>query len=279
MQKLMSLAILILIAVQVQGKPEEKMLTLTMRSQKPIEGQSGKFETKTQRVTWEPKLTTIVVCDMWDKHWCSGATERVGQMAPRMNEVLKEARRRGVLIVHAPSDTMDFYKDAAQRKAAQNAPSAPTPPPFHSTHPPEPPLPIDDSDGGCDSGEKPWYKAWSRQHPALEIMPEDIVSDNGDEVYNVFHQRGIKNVILMGVHTNMCVLARTFAIRSMVQRGLNVALMRDMTDTMYNPKQSPHVSHVQGTALVVEHIERYWCPSLTSRSLTGKPEFRFRAAH
>jgi hypothetical protein len=36
-------------------------------------------------------------------------------MAPRMNAVIKAARARGVTIVHAPSDTMDFYQDARAR--------------------------------------------------------------------------------------------------------------------------------------------------------------------
>ena len=52
-------------------------------------------------------------------------------------------------------------------------------------------------------------------------------------------QRGIENVIVMGVHTNMCVLGRPFAIRQMVYQGQNVVLMRDMTDTMYNPQMRP----------------------------------------
>ena len=40
----------------------------------------------------------------------------------------------------------------------------------------------------------------------------------------------------MGVHLNMCVLGRPVGIRQMVNIGKNVVLMRDMTDTMYNPK-------------------------------------------
>ena len=41
----------------------------------------------------------------------------------------------------------------------------------------------------------------------------------------------------------------------MAKQGINVTLMRDMTDTMYNPKMAPFVSHFTGTDLVVEHIE------------------------
>jgi hypothetical protein len=39
-------------------------------------------------------------------------------------------------------------------------------------------------------------------------------------------------------------------------------LARDLTDAMYDPRQPPYVSHARGTELVIEHIERYWCPSI-----------------
>src|SRR5262249_13612359 len=109
------------------------------------------------------------------------------------------------------------------------------------------------------------------------IAPEDAISDNGEEVYGLLHAHGIENVILMGVHTNMCVLGRPFSIRQLVRWGKNVVLMRDMTDAMYNPDGPPFVSHFEGTDLVVEHIEKYWCPTVTSADITGKAAFRFRA--
>ena len=73
-------------------------------------------------------------------------------------------------------------------------------------------------------------------------------------------------------------LGRPFAIRQMVRLGKNVALMRDFTDTMYNPERPPGVSHFAGTRLVVEHVEKHWCPTFTSRDITGKPAFRFKGA-
>jgi hypothetical protein len=30
------------------------------------------------------------------------------------------------------------------------------------------------------------------------------------------------------------------------------------------PSDFPHVSHDRGTELAVEHIEKYWCPSVVS---------------
>jgi hypothetical protein len=62
----------------------------------------------------------------------------------------------------------------------------------------------------------------------------------------------------------------------MVNVGKNVLLIRDMTDTMYNSEKKPFVNHFRGTDLVVEHVEKYWCPSIESTDFTGKPPFRFR---
>ena len=74
-------------------------------------------------------------------------------------------------------------------------------------------------------------------------------------------------MFIMGVAVNMCILGRTFAIRQMTNWGINCVLVRDMTDSMYNPKMPPYASHDEGTKLVVQHIEKYWCPSCLSEEL------------
>jgi hypothetical protein len=71
----------------------------------------------------------------------------------------------------------------------------------------------------------------------------------------------------MGVHTNICILNRGFGIRQMTKLGFQVALVRDLTDAMYDPRKKPFVSHTRGTELVIEHIEYKWCPSITSEDL------------
>jgi nicotinamidase-related amidase len=230
---------------------------------------------KEQEARWEAAETAVVVCDMWDNHWCTGAVRRVGILAPKMKTILEAARSRGVLVVHCPSETMGFYKDTIARKRALDAPKAEPPVPIERSCKLDPAvegrLPIDDSDGGCDC-DPPCpdvhVRKWSRQHPALDITTKDVVTDSGEELFNVLRQYGIKNVAVMGVHTNMCVLGRSFAIRQLTRLGFNVVLVRDLTDSMYNPRMSPYVSHARGTELVVEHVERYWCPSITSDDLT-----------
>ena len=69
-----------------------------------------------KRVTWESEKTALIICDMWDDHWCKSASHRVEEMAPVLNDIVKTARAKGVFIIHAPSSVVDFYKDTPQRK-------------------------------------------------------------------------------------------------------------------------------------------------------------------
>lgn len=50
-------------------------------------------------MTWKANQTAIVICDMWNDHYCRNAARRVAEMAPRMNAVLNKARQQGVLII------------------------------------------------------------------------------------------------------------------------------------------------------------------------------------
>jgi nicotinamidase-related amidase len=261
----------------------EPPIDLTLRSR----AKNGSITEKS--ATWEASKTALIICDMWDDHWCQSASRRVGELAGPLNETVKAARARGVFIIHAPSSVTSFYQDTPQRKLAQAAPFAATPVPLAAaqrwgtawcwTDPKrEAVLPIDDSDMGCScTGAKCEIReAWTRQIATVELAPGDALTDDGQETWNLLQARGIDNVILCGVHLNMCVLGRPFAIRQMVALGKNVALLRDLTDTMYNPERPPGVDHFTGTDLVVGHVEKFWCPSFTSTVFTGKPAFRFQ---
>jgi len=273
--------------MSLTGFSADNALHLNLRSR--TKTANGMLHVAEKQADWKPQETALIICDMWDDHWCKAAARRVGEMARPLNEVVQQARARGILIIHAPSSVTDFYKDTPQRKRAQAAPFAKTPVPLATSprwgtawcwtdahH--EGVLPIDDSDMGCScAGTKCEIReAWKRQISTIELAPEDALTDNGQETWNLLAERKIKNVILCGVHLNMCVLGRPFAIRQQVYLGKNVALMRDFTDTMYNPERPPGVDHFTGTDMVIEHVETYWCPSFSSSDLTGKEPFRFK---
>ncbi|SPE36870.1 Isochorismatase hydrolase [Candidatus Sulfopaludibacter sp. SbA6] len=246
-------------------------ITVDLRSRVEAFKGSGEWrEVRLQQSLPEEK-TAVLICDMWDKHWCRGATERVGGLVTRMAPFLEAARKQGIQIIHAPSETMDFYQDAPQRKRILAIGRVDPPPPLVL---PDPPLPIDDKGGGCDTPDQ-FYKAWTREHPGLHIAEADVISDNGAEIYSFLRERGIRNLLVMGVHVNMCILNRSFAIKQMTRWGIRCILVRDLTDAMYSPQDRPWVSHDQGTQLVIEFIEKYWAPTTTSadllRAFTRKP--------
>ena len=270
---------------------------LTLRYQQETAKDTGMFHRLSRTETWNPKETAIIVCDMWDYHHCYRAVQRGKEFAPRLNNVLKRARQHGATIIHAPSDCMPAYAEHPARLRAQSAAKALNMPKdiknWCSRIPSEEQAvyPIDQSNGGEDDTPEE-HAAWEKQlvklgrNPALPWLKQtdlieinakqDYISDKGDEVWNVLQSRGIKNVILAGVHVNMCVLGRPFGLRQMAKNGKNVVLMRDMTDTMYDPKQWPYVSHFTGTDLIVEHIEKYVCPTITSDQFLGGKPFRFK---
>jgi nicotinamidase-related amidase len=235
---------------------------------------NGKVSETTLR--WEVAKTAIIICDMWDAHTCALSAQRVAALAPRMNQVVSTARSLGVMIIHAPSDTMKFYEGTPWRERMQRAPMAEGSTPILERCMREPleerAFPIDDSAGGCDDPVRKWETGspypWTRENPAIDILGYDGVSDKGQEIYNYFKQEGITNVALMGVHTNICILNRGFGIRQMTRLGFQVALVRDLTDSMYDPRARPFVSHTRGTELIIEHIETRWCPSVLSADLT-----------
>jgi nicotinamidase-related amidase len=282
--------VLLCLAMTMSMPAADDALKLHLRSRAAT--QRGDTRVDEKEVSWDPKRTALIICDMWDDHWCKSAARRVTEMAGPLNEVVKRARDRGVFIIHAPSTCTGFYKDAPQRKRAQAAPFTKTPVALATTPrwgtawcwtdpKREAVLPIDDSDMGCScTGAKcPIREAWTRQIAGIDIADGDAITDDGQETFNLLAARGITNVILCGVHLNMCVLGRPFAIRQQVYLGRNVALLRDMTDTMYNPERPPGVDHFTGTDLVIKHVERHWCPSFTSTDITGRPPFRFKEDH
>ncbi len=266
----------------------------SLRSERASETNAKQYRTETAIEHWNPANTALIICDVWDAHHSLNAVRRLEEFAPRMNEVVKAARSRGATIIHSPSDCMSAYEGHPARLRAVNAPMAANLPreiSFWCSRIPteaEATYPIDQSDGGDDDDpvdHAPWAEKlqamgrnpalpWKAQSSLIEIdADKDYLSDRGDEVWNVLEHRGATHVILVGVHTNMCVLGRPFGLRQMVRHGKRVVLMRDMTDCMYNSRRWPYVDHFTGNDLIVRHVERHVCPTITSDQILGGTPF------
>lgn len=270
----------ILLGLASDGRGET--FHLRLRSQSEVAAGAGRYHSLTRREEWDASRTAVVICDMWDDHYCRSAAKRVAEMAPRMNEVVKKARDAGALIIHCPSGCMNFYADTPQRKLAQEAPRLGTTIPLegwcHLDPDREPEMPVK-TDQPCDDEDalRPRVRFYNRQIEAIEIAPEDAITESA-EAFFLMKSRGIENVLVMGVHTNMCVLGRPFGIRQLVRQGMKPVLVRDMTDSMYNPTEPPFVNHFTGNDLIFEHIERHWCATTTSGDILGDDKvFQFSA--
>ena len=164
---------------------------------------------------------------MWDSHHCYNAVKRAEQLAPRINRLVNVMRNKGAVIIHAPSSCMNFYKDTPARKRAINLPDSDSLPEgitnwLHWINEEEEKAgyPIDHSDGGedddpddhakwerklIDQGRNP-NSPWMRQIESIDIDQSiDYITDSGVENWNILDSHKIQNVLLVGVHTNMCV--------------------------------------------------------------------------
>jgi len=280
----------------VSATQAQERFQVQLRHQVETKPDSARYHRLERDEAWDANKTAIIVCDMWDSHHCYRAVQREKEFAPRLNEVLNDARQRGATIVHSPSGCMNAYAEHPGRQRAKDAPAATEYPTDISKWCYQIPAeeaaayPIDQTDGGEDDTPEEhakWEKQlasegrnvkqpWRQQIDLIQIDPQaDYISDDGKEIWNLINDHGIEHVILAGVHTNMCVLGRPFGLRRMKLAGMNVALMRDMTDTMYNPAAKPFVSHFSGTDLIIDHIERFVCPTLT-RPVCRRQDVPFR---
>lgn len=281
---MLCLPLAISIAIPSIGSDLEMQAT----RQIPVTDFPAQFHRVPVAVLCQPTETALILCDVWDSHHCVNAVRRVQEIAPRLDALAAIMRTNGATIIHAPSDCMAFYASHPARTRAKSVPTAANLPKDISTWcdriPSEEafPYPIDQSDGGEDDDlveHEQWAKTlineglnpkapWKQQIPVIQIDAErDFVSDSGNEIWNILEAKGIKQVLLCGVHTNMCVLGRPFGLRQLASHGKNVCLIRDLTDTMYDPLSWPYVNHFSGTNLVIDHVERHVCPTITSDNL------------
>ncbi len=281
---LTSVCLLLAVIASVKISFGEEFRLQTIR-QIPVSGFPGQFHRVPSATSWQPAQTALILCDVWDSHHCVNAVRRVQEIAPRLDALATILRANGATIIHAPSDCMSFYASHPARKRSQAVVTAANLPKDISTWcdriPSEEafPYPIDQSDGGEDDDpieHEQWAQKlaiegrnpkapWKQQIPVIQIdSGSDFISDSGNEIWNILEAKGITQVLLCGVHTNMCVLGRPFGLRQLASHGKNVCLLRDLTDTMYNPNAWPYVNHFSGTDLVIDHVERHVCPTVSS---------------
>ena len=218
-------------------------------------------------VKLNPDETAIIVVDMWDVHWCHTATSRVAKLAVPMNQTLSAARAAGIHIIFAPSDVTGFYYDSPARLRTLAAPKA-TLPPFNPKYSKVPQFPLSTrTDSGCEADDRKGMP-WTRQIATLHIDDDVdyLIAADSQELYNIIRKEGLKNLLYMGVHENMCIMNRPFGIKRVAGWGWQpdrMAVVRELVDVMYTPNDSPYVSHAEGLELHTEYVEKFWASSVS----------------
>jgi hypothetical protein len=214
---------------------------------------------------WVPTQTAVIVCDLWDKHWCKSATQRIDGFIEQTNSFLHTLRSAGYTIVHCPADVVtSFYADHPCRlKTLATINNEPVPTICRKPIPPVP-LSLGNTNGCMD-----WppcsvnTKAWTRENANIDICDQDYIGDTTDPI-RLLKALNIKNVIITGTALNICVIERDYGARALVSQGFSVVVVSDLTDVMYNDKSK---SRAQATQIVVDYIRKNICSAVPSRCI------------
>lgn len=123
--------------------------------------------------------TALLLCDAWDKHWCSSFARRAELIIPRIAMAVEKLWATGVQVIHAASAVLYF---CAGTRARERALPAPRVEPDALLGLPNPLEPLAGRNACCGSGEPAWHEAWARQHSAIRIGDSDFIAVDGAQV-------------------------------------------------------------------------------------------------
>jgi nicotinamidase-related amidase len=195
-----------------------------------------------------PRLA-LIICDVWDTHWCATARQQADELAPRINRLAVAVRHAGGVVIHAPSQTKAFYESNAQFLRARET-AAPLP-----AHRPRPSIDLPrHSTCPCDQTCTPpdasaaWPWPWRRQHPLIDIASDDFIAcEDGDAVYGIVREKASRPVALCGLHLDQCVLDRPFGAKALWGADIDVVILEDLTEP----------THPKDRSVVLDTIARH----------------------
>jgi nicotinamidase-related amidase len=202
----------------------------------------------------------LVICDVWDTHWCATAREQADELAPRIDRLADVVRRVGGAVIHAPAQTEAFYKSDIQFRRAREA-AAPLPARRQRPSIAVPRYPTCPCDEPCtppdQSADWPW--PWRRQHPAIEIASDDFIAcEDGEAVFGIIRAKSSDPVAICGLHLDQCVLDRPFGAKALWAAGIDVVILEDLTEP----------THPNDRSLVLDAIKGHLPVSKSSDQLT-----------
>ena len=109
----------------VLGQESPAGLVVTLRSRTTTSGETATTAVE-KKAAWDPRKTAIIVCDMWDDHWCKSAARRVAEMAgPHERDAQGGAGRGACSSSTPPAPRPASTRTRRSGKRAQTAPYSP----------------------------------------------------------------------------------------------------------------------------------------------------------
>lgn len=226
---------------------------------------------KTELVEHLNLSDTVVYVDMWRSHWCTYYNDREFFFTPRINELLQRFRRLNVSIVSISSVVDGYLPFSKQRKRGSAAVKKGSIPAITEYNAQQERYHYEYNPGFQDicvysDLTRYGYTRDNRFTPKIAIGANDYFVSNFQEAAECFVGMGKKNVIIVGQHTNMCLMAVMLFSQ---QANLNMFIVRDLVDAcwVYDLQKLHHNTHTKGNEATNSYFERKFGKSILSFDL------------
>ena len=235
-----------------QVSPSEITLSLHLRDSKTN-------QPVVKPLTIDPRKVGIVIVDPWNYHWCTTWTEQAGGMTPRMNKALAGARKLGMAVLWAPTDTANMFCGWPQRQRAMAVPNVPVPNVRKADCRWTVPYAGVNAHDSCICGPGigcVMNYGWDGMDPQLEITESDLIVSGAQELYSLCKARSITVLIYFGGATNICLTGKDVGLGPMYAAGMETFFALDLAFawTAYDPAKG--YTPTMGNAQAADDLER-----------------------
>lgn len=250
--------VLLVLAAVLQTRASAQLSSSAQTIALPLQSRE-KGQPLERREQIDPHQIGVVAIDVWNYHWCKTAAARVGALVPRMNATLAGARKLGMQVFLCPTDSVDKYVGTAPRERAAVWPRQKI---SWGAEVHCPPVPGFGSGCMCGNPSCQGNYGWDAMHPDLVIDENDLMPTDAEGLYSICRDKGITHLIIVGVHTQICVLGKPTGIRNMKRAGLHCILARDLTDALTGYVPHEKLLPDTSTAAIVAHFEEHLAPTI-----------------
>jgi hypothetical protein len=222
---------------------------------------NGPIERIEKEKTFDPRRIGILVVGMWSGHQCKIADQKLQELSPQVDTFLKKCRGKGMKVIFGSQSLVKHPKYVNLRKNMKNIAFAKLEDKGLSF----PPIPFDDSDGGVNERNPSFQRGEVDLNPQIEVSDTDAMTDNCKELLNYLYHHNCNLLLVVGVHTNMCVLDRPYGMKNIARYGFPMAIVRDLADPMIKPDGVVVKDREDALNKIIRYVEQYFAPSVDSR--------------